>query len=95
MDEEKKAERAIEKGAGNDTEDGNKPKAGSIVAEANSAAERLAAENERMEANIKMLQELNVINQLSGKATKSPEEEKKGPEGLDYIKSLQEKNFHG
>lgn len=39
----------------------------SMVASAHEAAEKLRAENERMEANIKRLEELKAFEQLGGK----------------------------
>ena len=77
MNEEKKAERIIEKKAGEDSEDGNKPDASSIVERADFAAERLAKENERMEANIRRQEELVAKQTLGGRSEISKPEKPK------------------
>lgn len=68
MDEEKKAERVIAKKAADDADDGDKPSANSIVERADAAAERLAKENERLEANIRRQEELMAKQALGGRS---------------------------
>ncbi len=76
MDAEKKAERIIEKKAGGDSDDGNKPSASSIVEQADAAAERLGKENERLEANIRRQEELMAKQALGGRSLAPSQPEK-------------------
>lgn len=77
MDEEKKAERIIEKKAGDDSDSGDKSSANSIVERADAAAERLAKENERLEANIRRQEELMAKQTLGGRSEISKPEKPK------------------
>ena len=84
MSEEEK-----EQGTPEDTGEGDKPEAAGIVGEANKAREGLAKENERLEANIKELRELEAGRILGGETTggTAPIKEKEvSPE--DYAKLL-------
>ncbi len=77
MNDEKKAERIIEKKAGADIEDGDKRSANSIVELADAAAERLAKENERYEANIRRQEEIMAKQVLGGRSeARQPEKPK-------------------
>jgi len=92
MDEEKKAERVIEKKAAEDSDDGDKPSASSIVERADAAAERLAKENERIEANIRRQEEL-MAKQALGGVSSGPG--KKEPPREDTPAEIKEKFLRG
>ena len=68
MDEEKKAERTIEKTAATDTETRDKPKATSIVEQANLAAERMEAANAKMEELVNRQEEATAKQMLGGRS---------------------------
>ena len=90
MDEQKKAERIIEKATGENTEEGSEQETGSIIDRANVAAERLKLENDRREALLKREEENKAIDQLSGRSEKSPDIEPKQSEGLDYLNEFKD-----
>ena len=77
MNEENKTERIIEKKAGSDSGDGDKSSASSIVEQADAAAERLALQNEKMEANIRRQEELMAKQTLGGRSVISQPEKPK------------------
>jgi len=66
MDEEKKAERVIEKKAVDDIDDGDKPSASSIVERADAAAERLEKASAEYKALIRRQEELMAKQALGG-----------------------------
>src|SRR3990167_3275916 len=66
MDEQKKAEGINEKRAAGDSHDGDDVSASSLVERADAAAERLAKENERLEANLRRQEELMAKKTLGG-----------------------------
>ena len=88
MNEEKKAERIIEKKAGEDTGDGNKSSASSIVEQADLAAERLALQNEKMEANIRRQEELMAKQTLGGRSEISKPEKPKEDTDREFYKKF-------
>jgi hypothetical protein len=87
MDEEKKAQRDFEKKANEGQDDGNKPEAKSIVEQANEAAERLRAENDRAEKINQEAKELKAFEKLGGKSQGgAPENQPKEEMTEDKIK---------
>ena len=61
----------------------------SSIVQAHEAADRLHAENERMEANIKQLQELKAFEVLGGKSEGAPQEKPVVEESpQDYVKRV-------
>ena len=72
MDEEKKTEGNIENTTGTNSDAWDKSSANSIVERADAAAERLAKENERLEANIRRQEELMAKQALGGRSTIEP-----------------------
>ena len=75
---EKENIKGIEKEkAGENINDGNQPDANSIVERADKAAERLAKENERLEANIRRQEELMAKQALGGRSEISKPEKPK------------------
>lgn len=77
MNEEKKAERIIEKKAGEDTDAGNQPDASSIVERADAAAERLEKANEERRALLEREEKIMARKALGGDSTISKPEPKK------------------
>ena len=88
MDEEKRAEKTIEKTAAIDTETGNKPAATSIVEQAKLAAEGLAKENTRMEENLRRQEELKARETLGGQTAGAQPEAKKELTPKEYADSV-------
>ena len=93
MNDEKKAERIIEKTAGADDEAGNKSSANSIVERADASAERLAKENERYEANIRRQEELMAKQTLGGRSEYVKPEPKKELAGKELINEFMKGNI--
>ena len=89
MNEEKKTERFNEKETSGDTGTGDKSSASSIVEQADLAAERLAKENERFEANIRRQEEIMAKQTLGGRSEISkPEPVKQLTDNEFYKKFL-------
>jgi len=76
MDEEKKAEKAIEKTAVKDTDEGDKPKATTIVEQANEAAKRMETANTKREELIRQEQDIDAKRALGGETEGAKPEEK-------------------
>ena len=70
MDEQKETETKEEKSTSTaeNTKEGHKSETNDIVERADSAAKRMAEENERMEKNIRQLQELEARKALGGRS---------------------------
>jgi len=67
------------------------PKAANMVIDAHNAAEKLKVENERMEANILKLQELQAIKTLGGESDSGRQPPKPKEETpAEYTKRIQE-----
>ena len=76
------------------TQPTDKLKALNLVESAAVQADRLARENERMEKNIKQLQELEAISKLGGRTEARPQEQKPVEESpQDYAKRVLSGNF--
>lgn len=84
MNEEKKAERAIEKKAAEDIGDGNKPKASSVIEQANEAADRLERANQKREELLKKEEALLAKRVLGGKSEGKEEEKPKEETPQEY-----------
>ena len=76
VNEEKKAEKVIEKSTTTDSGTGDKPTAPSIVEQAKSAAERMEAANEKREALLAREEELEARRTLGGQSTGAAQVEK-------------------
>ena len=88
MDEEKKAAREIEKTAAGDTNEGNKPKASTIVDEAIAAAERLKTERELAEKVRTELANLQAKRVLGGESSGPTTEKKEEETPAEYAKRV-------
>jgi hypothetical protein len=70
------------------------PKALNMIESASAAADRLTRENERLEKNLKQLQELEAIKKLGGRTEGKPQEVKVAEETpQDYAKRVLQGNF--
>jgi len=88
MNEQQKTETNIEKKTGADFDDGNQPSANSIVERADAAAERLARENERSEANIRRQEELMAKQALGGRSEINPKAVPKEETNHEFYKKF-------
>jgi len=67
----------------------DEPKALNLVESASVQADRLTRENERMERNIKQLQEFEAVRKLGGRTEAKPQEVKAAEESpQDYAKRI-------
>ena len=71
--EEKKAEKILSGGTEGNNDNGNEPEAGTLIDRANSAAERLKAENDRKEVLLKREEELAARRALGGETKNAPD----------------------
>lgn len=78
VNEDKKAEKIISKTAGEDSDEGDKSTAGSVIDRAHEAADRLKAENDRKEALLDREEQMaakKLLGGLSSGPSKQPVKE--------------------